>query len=151
MIDRMVDAVALTWAEECTLNKLSIINAGKHPVDMNNVYDITLNNLTINGAWNKGKGGNGYVRFARTFHSTLKNSSVKGIRHIALQWSSAYNLIDTVQTEVDINFHGGYSHDNRVQNITFNIPKGHHWPKVYRTGDDATWAPPDGANNVIIQ
>lgn len=148
---RMVDGVALTWAEGCILKKLSINNAGRHPVSLNNVYDIQMSGLVVDGAWNKGKGGTGYVRFARSFYSTLQNSTVKGIRHITLQWSSAYNFIENVQTEVDINFHGGYSHDNRVENISFNIPKGHRWPEIYRTGTDAAWAPPDGENNVVVE
>jgi glycosyltransferase Alg8 len=147
----MVDGVAMKWAESCSLRHLRIVNAGRHPVSLDSVYDTQLTGLDIEGAWNKGKGGSGYVRFARTFYSSLRDSTVKGIRHITLQWSSAFNLVSNVQSSVDINFHGGYSHDNRVQNISFTLPEGHKWPRVYRTGKDARWAPPDGENNVFVE
>ncbi len=149
--ERMVDSISLQWAEDCSLKRLSIINSGRHAVVLDNVYGVELTGLVVDGAWNKGRGGSGYIRFARTFHSALRQSTVRGIRHITLQWSSAYNLIDTVSTEVDINFHGGYSHDNRVQNILFDIPERHRWQEIYRTGSDAGWAAPDGENNRVIQ
>lgn len=149
--ERMVNGVSLRWALDCGLTKLTIKNAGKHPVLLDNVYGIQLGGLLVDGAWNKGKGGNGYIRFARSFHCVFQKSTVRGIRHIALQWSSAYNRISDLRTEVDINFHGGYSHDNRVQGILFALPTRHPWPKVYRTPNDAVWAPPDGANNVVYE
>ena len=59
------------------------------------------------GAWNKGKKGNGYIRFSRTFKSTLSDSFVKDIRHITLQWSSAHNTFENIHSFVDFNVHGG--------------------------------------------
>ncbi|NPA29040.1 MAG: glycosyltransferase, partial [Epsilonproteobacteria bacterium] len=148
--DYRVDLIRLKWAARCRIEHLHLQNAGRHPIDLDSCYGIQIGHIFIDGAWNKGKKGNGYLRLARTFHSILDHVTVRRIRHLTLQWSSAGNLLKTLDLGVDLNFHGGYSHDNTVTRVTFRIPPCHPWQKgITRTPSNAEWAPPDGPNNRV--
>ena len=142
-----VDGIAVNWSANMVIERLMILNAGRHPVSIENSYGFLVRGCEINGAWNKGEKGQGYLRIARSYYGLVTECDIRNIRHIALQWSAAYNQLQNLYTEVDINFHGGYSHHNRAENITTNIPGQHPWPSVFRTPNDATWAPPDGPGN----
>lgn len=144
-----VNEIGLDWTAGVTLERLKLLAAGSHPIAVNNSYGATIRHVFIDGAWNKGKKGNGYLRLARTYHSTVRDVTALNIRHIAIQWSSAYNRLENIRANVDINFHGGYAHDNRVRGAHIVIPSAHPWPPVYRTPDDAHWAPPDGGGNEV--
>lgn len=144
-----VNEIGLDWTANVTLERLKLLAAGRHPIALNNSYGADIRHVFIDGAWNKGKKGNGYLRLARTYHSAVRDVTALNIRHIAIQWSSAYNLLENIRANVDINFHGGYAHDNRVRGVHIVIPPAHPWPPVYRTPDDAHWAPPDGGGNYV--
>lgn len=145
-----VDTISAKWASHCEIENIRIFNSGRHPLAFDSVYGCRASGLTIEGAWNKGKKGNGYVKFSRSYHSLFEDSRVDHIRHIVLQWSSAFNTIKNIDAGVDINLHGGYTHDNIISDIRFNIPEEHPWKGVVRTPADAAWAPPDGKNQVLI-
>jgi len=148
--DLMIDTLHLLYASYVHLHNITTKNSGSNPLVFERCYRCDGENIDINGAINKGKGGNGYLRLNKSFHITLKNISVKHIRHIVFQWASAYNRIDTLYTEVDINFHGGSTHDNLVTNVVYNVDmKKHKWGRVYRTPKDASWAPPDLGPNIV--
>ena len=144
-----VDLIRVEYAAYCHLSDINIHNAGKNPLVFENAYDCFAKKLTIDGAWNKGKKAHGYVRIARTYYSSFVDSTITNIRHITLQWSSANNLLKKLNSGVDINFHGGYTHDNRVEDITFIIPQEHKWKGITQTPNNASWAPPDGPRNII--
>lgn len=144
-----VDAIALQWTQDAVIERVAVHAAGRHPVSIEHSHGFALRDCLLDGAWNKGEGGNGYLRIARSYHGTVEGCKVRGIRHIALQWSAAWNRIQDVDTEVDINFHGGYAHHNRVDAVRFALPAAHPWPAVYVTPADAHWAPPDGPGNRV--
>ncbi len=148
--DYAVDAISGQWAERCLIEDLHILDSGRHPLAFDNVYACRVRDLVINGAWNKGKRGHGYVKLSRTFHSRFTDSEVNHIRHIVLQWSSAFNTLQNIRTGVDVNLHGGYTHHNIVRDIDFDIPAGHPWSGIVRTPSDARWAPPDGENLILV-
>lgn len=147
--DYAVDGVSLNWTTNASLEGLSIINAGRHPINIENSYEFTMRDNLIDGSWNKGDKGNGYLRIARSYYGLITSCQVRNIRHITLQWSSAYNRLADLYTEVDLNFHGGYTHHNTVSDIASNIPEKHPWPAVQHTPINAAWAPPDGPDNRI--
>ena len=144
-----VNEIDLDWTVNVKLEQLKLLAAGSDPISVNNSYGVTIRQVFIDGAWNKGKKGNGYLRLARSYHGLLSDITALNIRHIAIQWSSAYNLLEDITANVDINFHGGYSHDNRVRGAHIVIPSEHPWPPIYRTPKDARWAPPDGSGNNV--
>ncbi len=148
--EHLIDGIKLLYASYVSLEKITINNSGSSPLVFERAYRCQGDDITINGALNKGKGGNGYLRFNKSFHNTLHNVSVRDIRHIVFQWASAYNHIDTLYSEVDINFHGGASHDNKVDNVKFNVDTAKHpWGEVFITPNNARWAPPDYATNSV--
>ncbi len=144
------DSIGLKWAAHILLDDLVLLDSGRHPLAFDGVYDVTASNLRIDGAWNKGKRGNGYVKLARTYHSRFVDSEVDNIRHIVLQWSSAFNTLSGIRSGVDINLHGGFTHHNRIEHSRLDIPARHPWRGVVRTPPDAHWAPPDGENLVLL-
>lgn len=149
--DYEVDEIALNWTAGVRLEQLRLLAAGSHPIAVNDSYGTHIRRVLIDGAWNKGKKGNGYLRLERSYYGLVSDVTVLNIRHIAIQWSSAFNLLEKIRANVDINFHGGYAHDNRVLAPHLVIPPGHPWPPVYRTPDDAHWAPPDGPGNEVTE
>ena len=145
--DYFVNMIDLEYVANSNLSDIKILNAGSHALVFESVYGCHAKNMYINGAWNKGKKGNGYVRFSRAFSSSFTDSTVKNIRHLTLQWSSANNLLKNLNMQVDINLHGGFSHDNTIENIVFEIPDFHKWRGITLTPPNARWAPPDGERN----
>ena len=141
-----VDAVRFDYVSQSSIENVKILNSGRHALVFENSYSLLANGLTIDKSWNKGKGGSGYLRVARTYHSEIKNSDIFNIRHLVLQWSSAKNHLHHLNMTVDLNLHGGYTHDNQIDNITFYIPTQHCWDAIEHTPSDARWAPPDGKN-----
>ena len=143
-----VDLIRFDFCANCQIDKVKLLDAGRHPLVFENSYNLTASNLLIKNAWNKGKGGSGYFRIARTYYSKVLDCKIFNIRHLTIQWSSAGNILHNLYMGVDINFHGGFSHDNIVKNINFHIPKKHPWKEIVFTPDDARWAPPDGKNYI---
>ncbi|MBL4583713.1 MAG: glycosyltransferase [Pseudomonadales bacterium] len=144
-----VDAISFNYAADCLVNNVVIKTAGRHPVNLENSYGCTLSNVHIDGAWNKGKSGNGYLRIARSHYNQIEDTTVENIRHITLQWSSSYNQLVDLDLAVDINFHGGYSHHNSAENIRSHLPENYPWQAISRTAKTAKWAPPDGSENNV--
>lgn len=144
-----VNGIDLNYTAKVKLEQLKLLSAGSNPIDINNSYGVVVKHVFIDSSWNKGKKANGYLRIARNYHGLFSDITILNIRHIAIQWSSAYNQLEDIIANVDINFHGGYSHDNRVRGAHIVIPSEHRWPPVYRTPNDARWAPPDGDGNIV--
>ncbi|MDD3310582.1 glycosyltransferase [Pseudodesulfovibrio sp.] len=148
--DFAVDGVRLDWAAGCALRDVAVIDAGRHPLVFENSRDIRAVGLRIDGAWNKGEGGNGYVRFARCFDCELTDSEVRNVRHLAFQWGASGNRVEGCRIGADVNFHGGLSSGNVVRDSVVVPPPGHPWPAVTRMPEGgAAWAPPDGPGNVV--
>lgn len=145
-----VDGIRFDWAAECETRDVTLHGVGRHPLVFENSRDVRALDMHIDGAWNKGKGGNGYVRFARSFDCELTGSEVRNIRHLAFQWGAAHNRVSNSTLLTDINFHGGYSQSNVVTNTTISPPSTHPWGAVTRMPQGgAAWAPPDGPGNVV--
>jgi len=146
----LIDAINMKYVSKIHLDNININNTGSNPLVLERAYNCFISNVNIDGAINKGKGGNGYLRLNKSFHNKLYNISVKNIRHIVFQWASAYNSIEKLYTEVDVNFHGGSSHDNKLTKVMFNVDLNKHkWKEVYITPQNAKWAPPDLGNNTV--
>ena len=145
-----VDGIKIKYASHIVLNDISIYNSGSSPLIFERAYLCRGSHINIDGAINKGKKAHGYLRINKSFHIYLSHISVKNIRHIVFQWASAYNSIDHLYSEVDVNFHGGGTHHNRVINAKFNVDiKKHKWGKVFITPNNASWAPPDLKSNIL--
>lgn len=100
------------------INNIALINAPSLGFDLHGGIDMSASNLTVRGAWNKGSDGNGYgLQIADTFNSTFSGLDITDTRHGVLfsGWDSeANNTIQVVNTNRDINFHGGPDTGNVV-------------------------------------
>lgn len=78
-----------------------------------------IDHITMTGAHNKGDGGNGYALQIRdVYNSSFTNLSDQDMRHsvVFASWTSAAgNFVHVLQTDRDINFHGGRDHENVVK------------------------------------
>ncbi len=145
-----VDGVRFDWAIHCLAENIEIIGAGRHPLVFENCRNIEARDMRIEGALNKGKGGAGYVRFARCFDSALRDSEVADVRHLTMQWGAVGNLVENCVLKTDVNFHGGWARNNMIRDCVIEPPEGHRWGRVTRMPEGgAGWAPPDGAGNVV--
>ncbi|WP_461829454.1 hypothetical protein [Aquifex sp.] len=146
-----IDTLHIKYGANIKLLNIIIELSGRHPLNIENSYKVFMKNIKVYGSLNKGKGGNGYVRFSKTYKSVLKNCYIEGIRHIVFQWASSQNTIENCFLKVDVNFHGGYERYNRVIKSKIEIPKEHPWAPVEKTPNYASWAPPSGPGNVVIE
>jgi glycosyltransferase Alg8 len=148
---REVNGIMLRYTAFCNLQDIRILDSGSSPLVFEHSYADRAENIFIEGALNKGKKGNGYLRINKSFRLRLKTIEVRYLRHIAIQWASAYNHLSHIRAiQTDVNFHGGGSHHNRVDDIVFDVDDTRHkWGEVYRTPPDASWAPPDGPENIV--
>eukprot|EP00828_Plagiopyla_frontata_P024021 TRINITY_DN3067_c0_g1_i1.p4 TRINITY_DN3067_c0_g1~~TRINITY_DN3067_c0_g1_i1.p4 ORF type:complete len:335 (-),score=136.13 TRINITY_DN3067_c0_g1_i1:670-1674(-) len=148
--DHAVDGIRFDWAVDCSVEDAAILRAGRHPLVFENSRDVRGSHLLIDGAWNKGTGGNGYVRFARCYDCELADSEVHNVRHLAFQWSATNNRVVRSRIYTDVNFHGSYSRDNTVLGSEVRPPNTHPWSAVTRMPEGgAAWASPDGPDNVV--
>lgn len=146
----VVDGVFVHGALAPRLEDLEILDAGRHAVHLDGVLSPRVEKIRADGAWNKGKEGNGYFRVARTYYGAFRDLRLRGLRHLAIQWSSHDNLFSGVDADCDVNFHGGFTQRNRVEGATLVPRRGHTWNKIYRTEAKSAWAPPDGPGNLVL-
>lgn len=77
-----------------------------------------VDHITMTGSHNKGDGGNGYgLQIRDVYNSSFTNLTDQDMRHsvVFASWTSAAgNFVHVLQTDRDINFHGGRDHDNVV-------------------------------------
>ena len=142
-----IDSISFNWATNCSVKDINIINSGSNPIVFENSLRCNAERLRIEGSWNKGTKGSGYIKLSRAYFCRLSELDVKDIRHIVIQWSSSHNVLRNILSEVDINFHGGGEHNNQIINTSIKLPIYHRWEPVVVTGSDSHWAPPTGHHN----
>ncbi len=147
--DYQVSSIRYLWAEGGGVRDVAIEMTGKHALAIERSYAVESERVVVNGAWNKGAGGTGYVRFSQAQRCTLRDADIRGIRHVVFQWGASHNRIVSSRLYVDVNFHGGFSRYNRVERTIVAPPPQHPWAPVIQTPDDARWAPPDGPGNTV--
>jgi len=119
---------------------------------------VTATGLSVDGAHNKGDGGNGYAFQLRALYdSTLTDLSAFDTRHAVLfaSWTSeAYNRVEVSQTNRDINFHGGPDHDNFVtvlQSTRTEVEADYMSPTLTVNSAGASYGAPTAANANTVQ
>ncbi len=144
-----VSSIRYLWAQGGGVRDVAIEMTGKHALAIERSYAVESARVVVNGAWNKGGGGTGYVRFSQAQRCTLRDADIRGIRHVVFQWGASHNRIVGSRLYVDVNFHGGFARYNRVERTLVDPPAQHPWAPVVKTPADARWAPPDGPGNVV--
>lgn len=113
------NVVSLSATSHVKLFDIRIENAPSNGFTFAQSIDLEASNLSVDGAVNKGDGGNGYAFQLRALYdSDLVGLEAFDTRHAVLfaSWTSeANNRVSVRATNRDINFHGGDDHHNVVE------------------------------------
>jgi len=125
------------------VDNVNIKNSGSDPLVVKGDHN-TIQNSNIDGSYNKGGGGNGYVDI-RGENNRFTNNDVHNIRHLAIQQKAKHNLIDNNRLGVDVNFHNKDEGHNAVVNNTIDTGS-HDWNAISTGGAQYGHTPPGEMN-----
>ena len=113
------NVILLSGTAYTKLFDIAIENAPSNGFTLAQSVFLEASNLSVDGAVNKGDGGNGYAFQPRAlYNSTMQGLEAFDTRHALLfaSWTSeANNSFQVRETNRDINFHGGPDHHNNVE------------------------------------
>ncbi|MFK4084811.1 discoidin domain-containing protein [Kribbella sp. NPDC020789] len=141
--------IVLKWAVNAWVRHVSTEMTGSHPIVTESAKNIQVQESSLDGAWNKGKGGNGYLRGSRVWDSLYAYNTTRNLRHFTFQWSASDNVAIGNNFDSDLNVHGGWERRNLFENNTVKVPFEHS-SKNCRSNcgdeggdvpDDSTWWP----------
>ncbi|MER7169285.1 RICIN domain-containing protein [Micromonospora sp. NPDC000207] len=113
------------WAANSWAKGLSGTMTGSHPLVTEVARNLHIEGNTFDGAWNKGKGGNGYLRGSRVWDSLYAYNTSRNLRHFTFQWSASGNVAFRNDLDSDLNLHGGWERHNLFEGNTVRVPYEH--------------------------
>jgi hypothetical protein len=117
--------IVFKWAANSWARGLKATMTGSHPIVTENARNLQIERNSFDGAWNKGKGGNGYLRGSRVWDSLWAYNLSRNLRHFTFQWSASGNVAFRNDLDSDLNLHGGWEHYNLFEQNTVRIPYEH--------------------------
>ncbi len=129
------------------VDNVDFINSGSDPVEIFGKHN-TFRNSLVDNCYNKGGGGEGYFDIRGDYNLVI-GSTVRKIRHFAIQNGAAYNVIFKNKLEVDINFHNGDDGHNLIEQNSIIRPSWHTWG-VFATGGARYGHDKPGPRNIIV-
>ncbi|MFV2020341.1 RICIN domain-containing protein [Micromonospora sp. LOL_023] len=120
-----MNGVLFKWAANSWVRGLSGTMTGSHPVVTEVARNLQIEDSTFDGAWNKGKGGNGYLRGSRVWDSLYAYNTSRNLRHFTFQWSASGNVAFRNDFDSDLNLHGGWERYNLFEANTVRVPYEH--------------------------
>ncbi|MFF0305275.1 endonuclease/exonuclease/phosphatase family protein [Streptomyces sp. NPDC004562] len=140
--------IVYKWAANSWARGLKATMTGSHPIVTENALNLQIERNSFDGAWNKGKGGNGYLRGSRVWNSLWAHNLSRNLRHFTFQWSASGNVAFRNDLDSDLNLHGGWEHGNLFEQNTVRVPYEHRSANC-RTNcggeggeiDEGTWYP----------
>ncbi|MER6411716.1 RICIN domain-containing protein [Streptomyces humidus] len=140
--------IVFKWAANSWVRGLRATMTGSHPVVTENARNLQIERNSFDGAWNKGKGGNGYLRGSRVWDSLWAYNLSRNLRHFTFQWSASGNVAFRNDLDSDLNLHGGWEHHNLFEQNTVRVPYEHRSGNCQSNCggeggeiDDGTWYP----------
>lgn len=128
------------------LDKVDLMKSGSDPVELNGDHNTVRNSL-IDNCYNKGGGGEGYFDL-RGDYNLVVGTTVRLIRHFAIQQKAKYNVVINNRLEVDINFHNKDLGHHLIEGNTIIRPSWHAWG-VFATGGAKYGHTPPGEKILI--
>ncbi|EJD37321.1 hypothetical protein AURDEDRAFT_173595 [Auricularia subglabra TFB-10046 SS5] len=140
--------IVLRYAQNCWIRNIRTFMTGSHPIATESAKWIQVQDNYFEGSWNKGAGGNGYVRGSRVWDSLYYNNTLRNLRHFTFQWCAMGNVAIMNNMTNDFNLHGGWEGFNLVELNIITVPYSHR-PGSCRSNcggeggssEDGTWAP----------
>ncbi|MFG3283416.1 GDSL-type esterase/lipase family protein [Streptomyces sp. NPDC048111] len=140
--------IVFKWASDSWVRGVRADMTGSHPVVTEVARNIQVEHNVFDGSWNKGKGGNGYLRGSRVWDSLYAFNTSRNLRHFTFQWSASGNVALGNDFDSDLNLHGGWEHRNLFENNTVHVPYNHSSGECDTNcggeggaGDKGTWWP----------
>jgi hypothetical protein len=140
--------IVFKWASDSWVRGIRADMVGSHPVVTEVARNIQVEHNVFDGSWNKGKGGNGYLRGSRVWDSLYAFNTSRNLRHFTFQWSSSGNVALGNDFDSDLNLHGGWERRNLFENNTVHVPWNHSSGECESNcggeggaGDEGTWWP----------
>ncbi len=150
------NVISTSAAAYTRLFDIDVKNAPSNGFTLAQTVFLDASNLTVEGAVNKGDGGNGYAFQLRALYdSNLAGLEAFDTRHAVLfaSWTSeANNTISVRDTNRDINFHGGPDHHNVVEvssSVRDAIEATYLSPTLFVNGGTSYGAPTDMDTNLV--
>lgn len=118
-----------SWLKNCEL-----LNAGSHPLVLENSRHLTIEGTEIYGAYNKSQ-GLGMVVLSGVEFSLLDDVMIRDINHMLLRGGSdgrdtRYNVIANSLITVDVRFISQKTDHNLMENCQIAVPATHHAPPI---------------------
>ncbi|GII92974.1 endonuclease/exonuclease/phosphatase family protein [Sinosporangium siamense] len=117
--------ILFKWAAHSWARGLNATMIGSHPIVTEVARNLQIERNTFDGAWNKGKGGNGYLRGSRVWDSLYAYNTSRNLRHFTFQWSASGNVVFRNDLDSDLNLHGGWERYNLFEGNTVRTPFAH--------------------------
>lgn len=117
--------IVFKWAANDWARGLKAEMTGSHPIVTEDARNLQIERNSFDGAWNKGKGGNGYLRGSRVWDSLYAYNLSRNLRHFTFQWSASGNVAFRNDLDSDLNLHGGWEHNNLFEQNTLRVPYDH--------------------------
>ncbi|TDW92464.1 hypothetical protein [Kribbella sp. VKM Ac-2566] len=141
--------VVLKWAVNSWVRGIRTTMTGSHAIVTEEAKNLQIQDNVFDGAWNKGKGGNGYLRGSRVWDSVYAGNISRGLRHLTLQWSASGNVVIGNDLDSDLNLHGGWERRNLFELNTVHVPYEHRSANCRSNcggeggeqKDESTWYP----------
>ncbi|WP_433411557.1 RICIN domain-containing protein [Microtetraspora malaysiensis] len=140
--------ILFKWAVNSWARGLNATMTGSHPIVTEVARNLQIEHNSFDGAWNKGKGGNGYLRGSRVWDSLYAYNTSRNLRHFTFQWSASGNVAFHNDLDSDLNLHGGWERYNLFEQNTVRVPYDHRSGSCTANCggeggelDDGTWYP----------
>jgi hypothetical protein len=117
--------IVFKWAVDGWVRDTASYLTGSHPVVTEEAKNLQIEGNWFEGSWNKGKGGNGYLRGSRVWDSLYVGNVLRDLRHTTFQWSASGNVFIGNDTDSDLNLHGGWERDNLFERNRVRVPYEH--------------------------
>ncbi|MGG8407141.1 GDSL-type esterase/lipase family protein [Streptomyces sp. 12297] len=163
--------IVFKWAADSWVRGVHGEMTGSHPIVTEVAKNLQIEHNRFDGAWNKGKGGNGYLRGSRVWDSLYAFNTTRNLRHFTFQWSASNNVVIGNDFDSDLNLHGGWERRNLFENNAVRVPFEHRsgscsancggeggasdlgtwWPIYWAAGNKAVkWSGSSGPQNVFF-
>ncbi|KAH7333771.1 hypothetical protein B0J17DRAFT_137113 [Rhizoctonia solani] len=145
--EQAMHGIVFRFARDSWVRNIQTFMTGSHPIATEAARNIQIQDNYFDGAWNKGKGGNGYLRGSRVWDSLYYNNTLRNLRHITMQWCAMGNVVILNNMTNDMNLHGGWEGYNLFELNYVSVPYSHRSGSCSSCGGEGgdqepgTWYP----------
>lgn len=152
--DLHVVSVAITAARDCWVARSLILNSGSHPLVVSDCEQVTVDEVVIEGAHNRGP-GSGLLNLVRSTSVRLTGLRVRDINTFVLHGGAAgapcrYNVVADSRFEIDLRVHGAGTRDNLFEHCAIAVPAWLLRPPLSPGNAQAREAPPGPGNLLYL-